>query len=104
MSKKLDLVLLIMKKWMRLNWNEVEYLENYDINEIYCIEEAIYIYGKITFIKKINNGTIQKNGCKGKVKKMFPMFNFDGCISLLFQRECRILCAGESGGHKETGT
>lgn len=104
MSKKLDLVLLIMKKWMRLNWNEVEYLENYDINEIYCIEEAIYIHGKITFIKKLIMEQYKKTDVKEKLKKCSPCLILMVVSVYYFRGSGRILCAGESGGHKETGT
>ena len=58
-------------------------LDNYDINnleaEIYTKDrnEEVFRWRK-DFWNKPNNGTMQKTDVEGKLKKMFPMFNFDG--------------------------
>lgn len=52
-------------------------LEEQDIDSIYDTEEAMYEWGN-DFCGKPNNGTLSKVDVEGKLRKMFPMFDFDG--------------------------
>ena len=45
--------------------------------EIYDTEESVYDW-ESDFYEKPNNGTMQKTDVEGKLRKMYPMFNFDG--------------------------
>ena len=63
-------------------------LANYDMDnledEIYDTEESVYDWSN-EFWDKPNNGTIQKTDVEGKLRKMFPMFNFDGLYQSIIQ-------------------
>lgn len=52
-------------------------LDGQDINSIYNTDENVYEWAN-DFYRKPNNGTIPKTDVEGKLRKMFPMFNFDG--------------------------
>lgn len=52
-------------------------LDGKDIDAIYDTEESVYEWCD-DFDDKPNNGTIPKTDVEGRLRKMFPMFNFDG--------------------------
>ena len=56
-------------------------LANYDMEQleaqIYDTEESVYDW-ESDYYEKPNNGTMQKIDVEGKLRKMYPMFNFDG--------------------------
>lgn len=64
------------------------FLEHYDMDnlesEIYDTEESVSDWTD-EFWDKPNNGTIQKTDVEGKLRKMFPMFNFDGLYQSIIQ-------------------
>lgn len=65
-------------------------LDNYDMNnpqeEIYSKEknEEVFLW-RNEFWKKPNNGTMQKTDVEGRLRKMFPMFHFDGLYQSITQ-------------------
>ena len=54
-----------------------ESLDGRDIDSIYDTEESVYEWAH-ELHKKPNNRTKTKTDVEGKLRKMFPMFNFDG--------------------------
>lgn len=52
-------------------------LNEQNIDSIYDTEENVYEWAD-DFYRKPNNGTISKTDVEGKLREMFPMFNFDG--------------------------
>lgn len=52
-------------------------LENVDLDAIYDTEESVSDWWR-DFYEKPNNGTMDKIDVEGKLKSMFPMFDFDG--------------------------
>lgn len=52
-------------------------LEGVDIDSIYDTEENVFDWQN-DFYEQPNNGTMQKIDVEGKLRSMFPMFDFDG--------------------------
>ena len=52
-------------------------LDRVDVDAIYDNEECAYEWAD-DFYRKPNNGTIEKTDVEGKLRNMYPMFNFDG--------------------------
>ncbi len=52
-------------------------LEDVDLDTIYDTEESVSDWWQ-EFWEQPNNGTLQKTDVEGKLREMFPMFNFDG--------------------------
>lgn len=59
-------------------------LEESDTDAVYDTEESVYQW-ESDFYHKPNNGTIPKTDVEGKLRKMFPMFNFDGLFQSIIQ-------------------
>lgn len=79
-------------------------LDGVDLDSIYDTEEAVYKWWT-DFDRKPNNGSMEKVDVEGKLRNMFPMFDFDGLYrsikseSLVF--DGRFLCFQFSDGWGE---
>ncbi len=57
-------------------------LDGYDMDnldrEIYQMQESIGRWGYEAYDRKPNNGTMEKPDIEGRLRRQYPMFNFDG--------------------------
>lgn len=61
-------------------------LEGVDLDSIYDTEESVSDWWE-EFYEKPNNGTLSKTDVEGKLRAMFPMFDFDGLYRSIIPME-----------------
>ncbi|GFI22299.1 hypothetical protein IMSAGC011_01074 [Lachnospiraceae bacterium] len=69
-------------------------LDGYDMDhlteEIYSAEESIGSWGFNLFAEQPNNGTVAKPDLESRLRKQYPMFNFDGLYESM-EQDCLYL-------------